>query len=87
MVFIKFAIKSALKQDQTLHMGETSHYSLLQGGVTYDTFTEFATQNMVNDLVNLILYFFNFHAHFNSRFRLFTDGTDIIRLGLVATLS
>ena len=32
--FIKFVVKRASKQDQTLHMeGETSRYSLLQGGV------------------------------------------------------
>ena len=32
--FIKFAVKRALKHDQTLHMeGKISRYSLLQGGV------------------------------------------------------
>ena len=41
MVFIKFVVKRALKQDQILHMeGETSHYSLLQGSVTVDTTEE-----------------------------------------------
>ena len=35
--FIKFAVKRASKQDQTLHMeGETSHYFLIQDGVRYD---------------------------------------------------
>ena len=32
--FTKFVVKRASKQDQTLHMeGETSRYSILQGGV------------------------------------------------------
>ena len=34
-IFFEFAVKTALKQDQIVHMeGETSSYSLLQQGVT-----------------------------------------------------
>ena len=39
--FIKFAVHRDLKQDQTLHMeGETSRYSLLQGGGLKSKFLE-----------------------------------------------